>query len=396
MIDPSMVPTIDPNPLPAPYWLFKTLLLVTFTLHIIAMNFMLGGAFLAVIARFTSKGPLSSENKAFRNRIFLDLAKKVPVFLAATITIGIAPLLFVQAIYGQYFYTSTILIAWPWFLLLVILCIAYYGFYYVVYNGQRRPGPASVVSFISLVLVLIVGFIQSTNVTLMQTPTHWAAKYFASPTGWSNNLSDPTLIPRYLHFVTSAIAVGGILLVLLALARWKSDREYAIYLFQYGGKAFMYATMAQFIIGTWFLISIPRNFRMIFMGDSPLASVLFLVGILATVAAIFLMSNAIRKQNIRVAAYGVSGLLAIVMITMIVMRDILRDAYLEPYFHPHQFAVKTQWAVLPVFLLLFIAGVGLWLLMLQRYSLFSINKPPLADATPTADAAAETEVELVH
>ena len=158
----------------------------------------------------------------------------------------------------------------------------------------------------------------------------------------------------------------------------------------------MYATMAQFIIGAWFLISIPRNFRMIFMGDSPLASVLFLVGLLATVAAIFLMSNAIRKQNIKVAAYGVSGLLAVVMITMILMRDILRDAYLEPYFHPHQFAVKTQWAVLPVFLLLFIAGVGLWLLMLQRYGLFSSNKPPLADATPTADAAAETEVELVH
>ena len=390
MIDPSMVPTIDPNPLPAPYWLFKLLLLVTFTLHIIAMNFMLGGAFLAVVARFTSKG------KEFRNRIFLDLAKKIPVFLAATITIGIAPLLFVQAIYGQYFYTSTILIAWPWFLLLVLLVFAYYGFYYVTYNGQRRPGPAGIVLLVSLALVLVIAFIQSTNVTLMQTPSHWAAKYFASPTGWSNNLSDPTLIPRYLHFVTSAIAVGGILLVLLALARWNKDREYASYLFQYGGKSFMYATMAQFIIGAWFLISIPRNFRMIFMGDSPLASVLFLVGLLATVAAIFLMSNALRKQNIRVAAYGVSGLLAVVTITMILMRDILRDAYLEPYFHPHQFAVKTQWAVLPVFLLLFIAGVGLWLLMLQRYSLFSINKPPLADATPTADAAAETEVELVH
>ena len=388
MIDPSMVPTIDPNPLPAPYWLFKLLLLVTFTLHIIAMNFMLGGAFLAVVARFTSKG------KEFRNRIFLDLAKKIPVFLAATITIGIAPLLFVQAIYGQYFYTSTILIAWPWFLLLVLLVVAYYGFYYVTYNGQRRPGPAGIVLLVSLALVLVIAFIQSTNVTLMQTPSHWAAKYFASPTGWSNNLSDPTLIPRYLHFVTSAIAVGGILLVLLALVRWDKDREYASYLFQYGGKSFMYATMAQFIIGAWFLISIPRNFRMIFMGDSPLASVLFLVGILATVAAIFLMSNAIRKQNIRVAAYGVSGLLAVVMITMIVMRDILRDAYLEPYFHPHQFAVKTQWAVLPVFLVLFIAGVGLWLLMLQRYGLFSSSAVPPANAT--SDAPAEPKVELVH
>ena len=384
MIDPSMVPTIDPNPLPAPYWLFKTLLLVTFLLHIIAMNFMLGGAFLAVVARFTSKG------KEFRNRIFLDLAKKVPVFLAATITIGIAPLLFVQAIYGQYFYTSTILIAWPWFLLLVLLVVAYYGFYFVAYNGQRRPGPAGIVLLFSLVLVLVIAFIQSTNVTLMQTPSHWAAKYFASPTGWSNNISDPTLIPRYLHFVTSAIAVGGILLVLLAYARWNKDREYASYLFQYGGKSFMYATMAQFIIGTWFLISIPRNFRMIFMGDSPLASVLFLVGILATVAAIFLMSNAIRKQNIKVAAYGVSGLLAVVMITMILMRDILRDAYLEPYFHPHQFAVKTQWAVLPVFLVLFIAGVGLWLLMLQRYGLFSSSKTLPADT-----AAAEPEAKLV-
>jgi hypothetical protein len=155
----------------------------------------------------------------------------------------------------------------------------------------------------------------------------------------------------------------------------------------------MYATMAQFIIGSWFLISIPRNFRMIFMGDSPLASVLFIVGILATVGAIFLMSDAIRKQNIHVAAYGVSGLLAVVILTMIIMRDILRDAYLEPYFHPHQFAVKTQWAVLPVFLVLFLGGVGLWLLMLQRYGLFttSTNLPP----TDTNSTSTKPDVELV-
>ncbi len=384
MIDPSMVPLVDPNPLPAPYWLFKLLLLVTFFLHIVAMNFMLGGAFLAVIARFTSKG------SQFRNRIFLDLAKKTPVFLAATISIGIAPLLFVQVIYGQYFYTSSILIAWPWFLVLVLLVAAYYGFYYVAYNGKRRPGPAGIVMLTSLLLVLIIAFIYCNNVTLMQNPAHWAAKYFASPTGWSNNLSDPTLIPRYLHFVTSAIAVGGILLVLLAFARWNKDREYANYLFQYGGKAFMYATMAQFVIGSWFLFSIPRNLRMIFMGDSPLASALFLVGILGTVAAIFLMSDALRKQNIRVAAYGVTGILAVVIATMVVMRDILRDAYLEPYFHPHQFAVKTQWAVLPVFLVLFLAGVGLWILMLQRYGLFSSRKVP-----PTQPPT-EPKVELVH
>jgi hypothetical protein len=393
MIDPSMVPTLDPNPLPAPYWLFKLLLLVTFFLHILAMNFMLGGAILATVARFTSKG------KAFRNRIFLDLAKKIPVFLAATITLGIAPLLFVQVLYGQYFYTSTILIAWPWFLVLVLLVAAYYGFYYVAYNGQRRPGPAGFILLVSVALVLLIGFIYSNNVTLMQTPTHWAAKYFASPAGWSNNLSDPTLIPRYLHFVTSAIAVGGILLVLLALVRWEDDREYAGYLFQFGGKAFMYATMAQFVIGLWFLVSIPRDLRMLFMGDNPLASILFGIGILGTVASIFLMSDALRKQNIRVAAYGVTGILTVVVLTMVIMRDILRDAYLEPSFHPHQFAVKTQWAVLPVFLVLFLSGVGLWLVMLQRYGLFTSANLPPTDLTSAPDAPAvpaEPEVELVH
>ena len=52
MMDPNLIPTMDPNPLPAPYWVFKLLLLVTFFLHILAMNFMLGGAVLALVARW--------------------------------------------------------------------------------------------------------------------------------------------------------------------------------------------------------------------------------------------------------------------------------------------------------------------------------------------------------
>jgi hypothetical protein len=54
---------------------------------------------------------------------------------------------------------------------------------------------------------------------------------------------------------------------------------------------------------------------------------------------------------------------------MSVMRDLLRGAYLNPYFHPGQFAVKTQWSVLPLFLGLLLAGVVLWFVMLKRYGL---------------------------
>jgi hypothetical protein len=306
--------------------------------------------------------------------MFSDIAKKLPSLLPATITLGIAPLLFVQVLYGQFFYTSSIIIAWPWFLVLVFLTVAYYGFYYVSFHSGTEQGQAGSVMLLSVVLIFVIGFIYSNNLTLSQTPSRWGAKYFADPAGWNLNLTEPTLIPRFLHFFTAAIAVGGLLLVLIALARWKRDGEYARYVFQFGGKAFMYATMAQFVVGIWFLASLPRDLRMLFLGDNSLATVLLLVGIAGGMAAIFLMSAALRKENIRLAAYVVSSITGVVILAMSVMRDVLRDAYLKPFYHPEQFVVKTQWSVFPLFLVLFIAGVILWFVMLKRYGLFSATK----------------------
>lgn len=363
-MEPNLIPTLDPNPLPAPYWVFKLLLVATFFLHILAMNFMLGGAVLALIAKWRSKNPETNK------RLFFDVAKKLPVLLPATITLGIAPLLFLQVLYGQFFYTSSIIVAWPWFLVLVFLTVAYYGFYYVSFQGGQEPARAGNVMLLSVVLIFLIGFVYSNNLTLSQTPGRWGAKYFANPAGWNLNLSEPTLIPRFLHFFTAAVAVGGLLLVLIALVRWKRDTEYARHIFQFGGKAFMYATMAQFVVGIWFLASLPRDLRLLFLGDNALATALLAIGVAGAIGAIFLMAEALRRENVRLAAYYVSGIAGAVILSMSVMRDMLRDAYLKPYFHPEQFVVKTQWSVFPLFLLLFLAGVILWFVMLKRYGLF--------------------------
>jgi hypothetical protein len=381
MLQPNLIPVLDPNPLPAPYWVFKLLLIVTFFLHILAMNFMLGGAVLALVAKWRSRKHEGG------NRIFFDIAKKLPVFLPATITLGIAPLLFVQVLYGQFFYTSSIILAWPWFLVLVLLTLAYYGFYYVSFRSRKHPGRAGFVMMFSVILVCIIGFVYSNNITLSLVPSRWGAKYFANPSGWHFNLSEPTLIPRFLHFFISAVAVGGLLLVFVALANWKRDHEYARQVLQLGGKAFMYATMAQFLVGVWFLVSLPREMLMLFTGNNLVATALLLVGVFSASVAIFLMSYAIRKENIRVAAYFVPGLTAVVILTMCVMRDILRDAYLKPYYHPETFIVHTQWSVFPLFLALFIGGVVLWFVMLKRYGLFRAAKvadlAPLSGTLPT-------------
>jgi len=370
MMQPNLIPALDPNPLPAPYWVFMLLLVVTFFLHIVAMNFMLGGAVLALGAKWRSK------NRVHGNRVFFEVARKLPSLLPATITLGIAPLLFVQVLYGQFFYTSSIVMAWPWFLVLVLLTVAYYGFYYVSFRSGQHPGRAGSVMLFSVILIFVIGFLFSNNLTLSQVPSRWGGKYFADPSGWNLNLSEPTLIPRFLHFFVAAVAVGGLFLVFVALANWKRDHEYARQVLQFGGKAFLYATMAQFAVGIWFLASLPRDTRMLFMGDSTLATILFLIGVGGGITAIFLMSDALRKENLRVAAYLVPGIVAVVILCMSVMRDLLRDAYLKTYFHPEEFAVKTQWSVFPLFLALFVAGVILWFVMLARYGLFGGKKGP--------------------
>lgn len=373
-MEPHLIPALDPNPLPAPYWVFKLLLVVTFFLHIVAMNFMLGGAVMALLAKWLPGG------HKIGNRLFFDLAKKLPSFLPATITLGIAPLLFVQVLYGQFFYTSSVIVAWPWFLVLVFLTIAYYGFYYVSFQNGQNPGRAANVMLVSVLLISAIGFIYSNNLSLSQTPARWKALYLANHSGWNLNLAEPTLLPRFLHFATAAVAVGGLLLVLMALAKWKRDPDYARTIFQFGGKAFLFATMAQVFIGIWFLSSLPRDLRMLFLGDNRLATTLLVVGIVGALGAVYLMIEALQKENVRLAAYVVSGIMVVVISSMSVMRDILRDAYLQPYFHPERFVVKTQWAVFPIFLVLFVAGVVLWLVMLKRYGLFSSGKASEVEA----------------
>ena len=257
--------------------------------------------------------------------------------------------------------------------MLPLVILAYYGFYYASFHTTDGAGNAGVVLLFSVALVCLVGFIYSNVMMLGQTPARWTAKYFAMPSGWNLNLSEPTLIPRFLHFFISAIAVGGLLLVFLAWAKWKSDNAYARYVLQFGGKSFMFATMAQFLVGFWFLGSLPRELIMLFMGGSKLATILLIAGFVASAIAIFLMSDALRKENIRVAAIYVSGLIALVIVGMVEMRSLLRDAYLKPYLQSDHFAVKTQWSVFPLFLALFVGGVVLWFVMLARYKFSEPN-----------------------
>lgn len=76
-------------------------------------------------------------------RLARALATRLPVAVALTITLGVAPLLFVQVLYGQFFYTSSILLGYVWLTLLLILLLGYYGYYCYAFRWEKLAARAA-------------------------------------------------------------------------------------------------------------------------------------------------------------------------------------------------------------------------------------------------------------
>ena len=131
-----IIPLADPLPQPAPAWILWALLQLTFFCHLLAMNVVLGGSILALHWRF-SRRPDDAEHRAAVVHAF---SKALPVAIAAAVTLGVAPLLFVQVLYGRLFLTSSILMAWWWLAVVPLVILAYYGAYLLAFR-RTTPGP---------------------------------------------------------------------------------------------------------------------------------------------------------------------------------------------------------------------------------------------------------------
>ena len=105
------IPQLDPLPVPSPPGLLWFLLMLGFLLHLLPMNFVLGGTPIALAARWRARDGRHPQHAA----LVAWFAKALPVAIAAAVTFGVVPLLFVQALYGRLFFTSAVLLARYWF-----------------------------------------------------------------------------------------------------------------------------------------------------------------------------------------------------------------------------------------------------------------------------------------
>jgi hypothetical protein len=148
----------------------------------------------------------------------------------------------------------------------------------------------------------------------------------------------------------------------------KKEPEYGSWLLRRWSLVFGAATGVQILLGLWFLLALPRSVALYFLSTGLGATVFgfSLLGALAAMILIVVGGYTPRPARFVHAGFG----LTIVNIAlMVVMRQMVRTAYLHPYAQIESLATAPQTGIILLFFVLFVAGlatVGYILRLLAR------------------------------
>ena len=351
-------PAVDPIPIPAPIWLIKLLHIVTLSLHFVAVEMLLGGLLLAVFFS-TLRGEASQvAAKA--------IARRLTVVMTYVINLGVPPLLFAQVLYGRALYTSSVLIGAYWISVIFLLTLTYWLLYR--FSGRLQAGrPAWWMGLLAWLLAGSVARILSTNMTLMLRPEVWRQMYSGSAAGIYLPGGDPTLTPRWLMMLAAGIFVGGLWLVYLA-GRSTFTAEEKKFLAAAGGKVAAIFGLVYLLCG-WWASQVQPDAVKAGLATHPLYHFAAFAGYgwLLLVAAAVVLGGIAGFGKVTAGWLGWAGAVVALLISIAftVYRDAVRDlTLLSKGFDVWDRVVATNWGVVGLFLVLFVASLGVvaWLI----------------------------------
>jgi hypothetical protein len=347
--------------LPAPIWLFKLLHIVTLALHFVAVEMLLGGLLIAVVLSLFRSSPHAMVTAR-------AVARRLTVVMTFVINLAVPPLLFAQVLYGRALYTSSVLIGVYWISIIGLLMLTYW----LLYRFTARLEAGKSAWWMGLTAWLLAGSIArllSTNMTLMLRPEVWRQMYSASAMGAYLPTGDPTLTPRWLLMLTGGLFIGGLWLVYLA-GRSTFTVEEKKFVAGLGGKIAAGFGVVYLFAGLWAASVQPEAVKAGLAGQAayPLYKLSGFAGYgwLALVAVAVLVGAVAGFGKIAANWLGWVGALVVVLteIMFTVYRDGVRDlTLLSKGYDVWDRVVVTNWSVVGLFLVLFVAGLGVvgWL-----------------------------------
>ncbi len=250
------VPRNIPLDLPLPEWLLVTLLIVSFLLHIVFVNLMIGGAILTLWCQI--KG---LKDKDYHN-LAHEISRTITVNKSLAVVLGVAPLLSISTLYATHFYTATALTGGMWIAIIPLVIVAFLLTYLNKYTwhvlDNNKPLSIAIIAT-ATALFLFIPLIFLVNINLMLFPEKWG-----TIKGFFSALLLPNVFPRYLHFITASLAVTGLFIFWYMGRKNYPFEQYFVKLTRYEVKKNAYsltlaASVAQFIIGPLVMLTLPTK-----------------------------------------------------------------------------------------------------------------------------------------
>ena len=342
-VNPDLIPAYDMLGLPMPALIAQLLMALMLALHWAFLAATAGGA----IAYFTA-GRSSLASVAGK-----DLAGLLPFTLSMAMTLGIAPLLFVQVLYGNFFYTSNILMGYVWLGLLVVVIITFYLLFLALWQ-VRRGRSAALAGVLVLLLLGVSAKILTANATLAQSPQAWQG--FSAAGGTLPYLGDAVFWPRWLFALSVLIAGGGLFIALYLRLRTRTQDTAAS-----GGVwrpicVSIIGMIGLLVCGLWASRTLPDAVRSSLLRSWE--SVFAYVSTAAFLLALFLLIVSLVKPSsspLRLSAV----VFFLGLFSTAALRDTLRRIALSDHLKLSDLAVHPQWASMVLFLVVFVLGLGL-------------------------------------
>jgi hypothetical protein len=303
--------------LPAPPFLISFFIYLTLFFHLIIVNLVLGSSFLIAIYLF--KGKQKHLN------IARSMASRLPYFMAFLITFGVAPLLFLQAMYPSLFYNSLINFSLPSFLILLSIFVSYT----LLYIGSKKWDlirfPKAVLYLVVAILLLFVMFVFNNIMSFIENAKETPSLFLNSKYGFNFHLSSPTLLARFFHFFFSSIGLSGLWVAIWGVMKLKKEPEQGRWQYRSGATYFSSSTILVMVTGLWWLLVLPNESASIVLGKSVFYTTIFVLLIISSIGS--LVFALLGMNSIKPSMFlRITGILTTFNVfAMIVLRGALRE-----------------------------------------------------------------------
>lgn len=353
------------QPLPAWFWFIDFFKILGFSLHMVPMNLWYAGTIIAM-ALFAFGG---EQARRFSTRFMLQL----PIIIALGINFGIVPLLFLQVAYSRAFYPATILMAWAWMAIILMLIPAYYGVYLYSFGlreGGRLTAVKKAAGWLAAILFIAIGFTFANGLSLTANVDSWGTIWAAhsvdgAATGTALNTGDPSLWPRWLMMFGFAMITTSVWMVIDAVWLGASESEsYKAWAISFArklsvfGAGFASLAGAHYMFATWSPEAKETmwSFPLILLTGITAISPWFAPSLLW-----FWRSSVLSRSQAAIVGGAQFGMVALNAIS----RQLVQNAEVSKLYRMggvlegvSDQAVEVQWGSMLLFLVTFVLGAG--------------------------------------